>query len=72
VSQVAVDDCSRGERRALEVMVEEIYRDGHYTRENGRIKLGAEPDVEAARVYEDLVRVYGTCERQAIAIYYQA
>jgi len=60
---------SRGERGTLEGMMEEIYRDGNYTGENGRMKLGAEPDVEAARVYEDLVRVYGTCERQAIVIY---
>lgn len=57
---------NRGERGTFEDMMEEVRRDGGG---NGQMKLGAMPDVEAARVYEDLVGVYGTCERQALAIY---
>ena len=53
---------TKGERGTFEDMMAE-------TGETSQMKLGAEPDAEAARVYEDLVGIYGTCERRAIAIY---
>ncbi|KAL4065880.1 hypothetical protein J3A83DRAFT_4098910 [Scleroderma citrinum] len=58
---------SRGGRGTFEGMMREVRQDGHYANEDGQMMLGAVPDADAVRVYEDLVNVYASCEKQAIA-----